>query len=160
FLALARRDAGGWRDSLAGWLHEVAWRTSTKLKVANARRRAREARAARDLAASPGAEPGLATALDEELLRLPAGCRDALVLCYFEAVPRSEAARQLGLSLRTLDRRLDEGRGVLRDRLERRGATLEALLAGPSPLPAELVAGAVRGFPTRVFALAPGKGTL
>src|SRR5262249_38546570 len=54
--------------------------------------------------------------------------RAPLVLCYFESRTRDEAARQLGWSLRTLERRLEQGRKLLRARLLRRGMTLSAAL--------------------------------
>jgi RNA polymerase sigma factor (sigma-70 family) len=60
-------------------------------------------------------------ALDEELQRLPERLRSPLLLCYLSGLTRDEAARQLGWSLGTLKRRLEEGRKVLRVRLERRG---------------------------------------
>src|SRR5436190_577044 len=50
------------------------------------------------------------------------------VLCYLESRTRDEAARQLGWSLRTLERRLEQGRKLLRARLQRRGVTLSAAL--------------------------------
>src|SRR5260221_10498343 len=49
-------------------------------------------------------------ALDEELQRLPARWRSPLLLCYLSGLTRDEAARQLGWSLGTLKRRLEEGR--------------------------------------------------
>ena len=57
--------------------------------------------------------------LDDELGRLPAKWRTPLVLCYLDGLTRDEAARQLGWSLRTLHRRLDEGRQQLREGQER-----------------------------------------
>src|SRR5439155_6530723 len=60
-------------------------------------------------------------ALDEELQRLPERLRSPLLLCYLSGLTRDEAARQLGWSLGTLKRRLEEGRKTLRIRLERRG---------------------------------------
>jgi WD40 repeat protein len=42
-------------------------------------------------------------------------------LCYLSGLTRDEAARQLGWSLGTLKRRLEQGRQTLRLRLERRG---------------------------------------
>ena len=65
---------------------------------------------------------------DEELRRLPEGYRSALVLCYLEGHTRDEAAGRLGWSLGTLKRRLERGRALLRQRLERRGYTLPAVL--------------------------------
>ncbi len=62
-------------------------------------------------------------ALDEELQRLPERLRSPLVLCYLSSLTRDEAARQLGWSLGTLKRRLEEGRQTLRTRLARRGIT-------------------------------------
>ena len=60
-------------------------------------------------------------ALDEELQRLPERLRSPLLLCYLSGLTRDEAAKQLGWSLGTLKRRLEEGRKTLRIRLERRG---------------------------------------
>ena len=60
-------------------------------------------------------------ALDEELQRLPEQWRSPLLLCYLSGLTRDEAARQLGWSLGTLKRRLEEGRKALRLRLDRRG---------------------------------------
>jgi RNA polymerase sigma factor (sigma-70 family) len=60
-------------------------------------------------------------ALDEELQRLPERLRSPLLLCYLSGLTRDEAARQLGWSLGTLKRRLEEGRQTLRTRLARRG---------------------------------------
>jgi RNA polymerase sigma factor (sigma-70 family) len=60
-------------------------------------------------------------ALDEELQRLPERWRSPLLLCYLSGLTRDEAAKQLGWSLGTLKRRLEEGRQALRIRLARRG---------------------------------------
>ena len=60
-------------------------------------------------------------ALDEELQRLPEQWRSPLLLCYLSGLTRDEAAKQLGWSLGTLKRRLEEGRKALRIRLDRRG---------------------------------------
>jgi RNA polymerase sigma factor (sigma-70 family) len=59
--------------------------------------------------------------LEEELQRLPERLRSPLLLCYLSGLTRDEAAKQLGWSLATLKRRLEEGRQALRIRLERRG---------------------------------------
>src|SRR5262245_4859648 len=60
-------------------------------------------------------------ALDEELQRLPERLRAPLLLCYLSGLTRDEAAKQLGWSLATLKRRLEQGRQTLRIRLARRG---------------------------------------
>jgi RNA polymerase sigma factor (sigma-70 family) len=60
-------------------------------------------------------------ALDEELQHLPERLRSPLLLCYLSGLTRDEAAKQLGWSLGTLKRRLEEGRKALRIRLDRRG---------------------------------------
>src|SRR2546427_5212823 len=74
-------------------------------------------------------------ALDEELQHLPERLRSPLLLCYLSGLTRDEAAQQLGWSLRTLKRRLEEGRAALRKRLERRGISTAGLaLAVLSPL--------------------------
>ncbi|HKB37561.1 MAG TPA: sigma factor, partial [Gemmataceae bacterium] len=85
FLALSRGAAStSWRESVAGWLHDVAWRTATKMKTGEARRRSHEARAGKPLSIvmpdASGDEVG--AILDEELRRLPLRYREPLLLCY------------------------------------------------------------------------------
>ena len=130
FLVLARKAAGvGKRDALAAWLHKVAYRVALRTRAGTAQRQKHEQRATGRLGEDPlaaitGRE--LLTVLDEELQALPAPSRAPLILCYLEEQTRDEAARQLGLSVRTLKRRLEQGRATLRRRLERRGLALAA----------------------------------
>ncbi len=156
FLVLARRArAIRKRESLTAWLHGVAYRLAAKARARN-----------RQTAASPlwpGEEPArdladdlswreVRAALDEELDRLSAKYRSALLLHYFEGRTQEEAARQLGCSLSTLKRRLERGRELLRGRLARRGVVpaaplLVALLAegqAPAGVPPTLRQGTVR----------------
>src|SRR5262249_48343062 len=87
-------------------------------------------RAAGGLAAATRGEGrrDLYAALDEELQRLSDQLREPLVLCYLEARTRDQAARQLGWSLRTLGRRLNQGLELLRARLGKRGVELPVAL--------------------------------
>jgi RNA polymerase sigma factor (sigma-70 family) len=132
FLILARKAASiGKRQALAAWLHQVAYRVALRTRAAAAQRRKHEekptGRLGDDpLAAITGRE--LLTVLDEELQALPVPSRGPLILCYLEERTRDEAARQLGLTLATLKRRLERGRAQLRRRLERRGLALAATL--------------------------------
>jgi RNA polymerase sigma factor (sigma-70 family) len=134
FLVLARK-AGSIRcgGSAAAWLHGVARRMAWKVRTEAARRHAREGRAEGGRAvADPLQEITLREAhelLDEQLAQLPEGLRLPLVLCYLEGATQDQAARQLGWSLRTLKRRLGQGRELLRARLARCGLALPAALA-------------------------------
>jgi RNA polymerase sigma factor (sigma-70 family) len=138
FLVLARKAASICKQESVGcWLHGVAHRLALKAKAETARRRNREAKgAARPFENSlckmtwEEIEP----ILDEELGRLADKHRAPLVLCYLEGKTRDEAAQQLGWSIRTLLRRLREGRELLRGRLTRRGVTLGAALITASLL--------------------------
>jgi WD40 repeat protein len=72
---------------------------------------------------------------------------------------REQAALQLGWSLRTLERRLEQGRQILRERLPARGTTLAVLLAlAPAAVPSALadltVRSALGEAPARVAELA------
>jgi C-terminal peptidase prc len=132
FLVLARK-AGTvrWHDSAANWLYGTALRVSAEVRSRNARNRACEqrARATRVEQPAPAATvQELCAALDDELNRLPERYRAPLLLCYLEGCTTDQAARQLGWSLRTLERRLAQGRELLRGRLTRRGLTLSAVL--------------------------------
>jgi RNA polymerase sigma factor (sigma-70 family) len=156
FLVLIRR-AGSvrWQASVGGWLHAVARRTALRARAVAARRRTLPpgadatglARSVEPLAELTARE--LPAVLDEELARLPAPERSALVLCYLEGLTRDEAAARLGWSVGTLKRRLEFGRRRLRDRLSARGLALPAaltatLVAGPGALPAALSAAILR----------------
>ena len=117
----------------------LAGRDSLSRLYGVARRLARQARLAEICACSERAsgivhaeatvhDPGwdeLLLVLDEELQRLPERYRSPLLLCYLEGRTQDEATKQLGWSLSTLRRRLEERpRVVVRYRMTRRGATL------------------------------------
>jgi RNA polymerase sigma factor (sigma-70 family) len=132
FLVLARK-AGAIRksESLAGWLHRVAFRAATRLRAARSRRLARQAPLA-DVPQADSAEEltvrETQRALEEELNRLADRYRAPLLLCCVQGRTRDEAAQQLGWSLGVLRGRLDRGRELLRARLARRGIALSAAL--------------------------------
>jgi RNA polymerase sigma factor (sigma-70 family) len=135
FLTLARK-AGSVRkrESVASWLHGVAYRLALKARTGAWKRRSRPAPSATRETADPLDEltgRDLCAVLDEELRRLPEKYRAPLVLCHLEGQTQDEAARRLGCPLGTLRSRLDRGRELLRTRLARRGLALSAvLLAG------------------------------
>jgi hypothetical protein len=64
----------------------------------------------------------LSAALHEELSRLPEKYRSPIVLCHLEGLSNEHAALQLGVPVRSIQRRLAQGRERLRLRLTRRGA--------------------------------------
>jgi RNA polymerase sigma factor (sigma-70 family) len=132
FLTLAQGASRARRcTSLGGWLHGVAYHMALKVREQVARRRRHESRVAAADPGDPLAEVTgreLLAILDEEVHGLAEKYRTPLVLCYLESKTRDEAARALGWSLRTLDRRLVEARRRLRDRLARRGLALPAAL--------------------------------
>src|SRR5262249_13910216 len=92
-----------------------------------ARRRTRETQVAalpEAAAAEPHPWAELRPVLDEELGRLSAGYRAAVVLCDLEGKTRKEAAAQLGLAEGAVASRLARARTVLAKRLPKRGVTL------------------------------------
>jgi outer membrane protein assembly factor BamB len=132
FLVLARKAASvRKRDSLASWLHGVAYHVAKNLRRDLARRSAREAQPPEtpetDVIAEVTRREEQAL-IDEELARMPQRYRATLVLSYLEGKTRDEAARELGWSVGKLRRRLERGRELLCKRLTRRGLTLSAAL--------------------------------
>lgn len=132
FLILARKaGAIGKKESLAGWLHKVAFRVALGLQAKRTKRRAKE-----EPIGDPAAEQttedlalrDLRPIVDAELNRLPNKLRVPLVLCYLEGHTNEEAAEQLGCPKGTLLSRLARGRERLRGRLVRRGVTLSAVM--------------------------------
>ena len=149
FLVLARRAGSLWvRDSLGPWLHATALRVAAVARSARARRRAHEREAAARAVETSGtpAFDDLGAALHEELGRLPARERAAVVLCYLEGRTCEEAARDLGCPAGTIKSRLAAARARLRERLARRGlaptiGAMGAFLAAkgaPAAVPAAL----------------------
>ena len=128
FLVLARKAASVVRrEKVANWLYGVAVRTAKEARGRAARRRAREERVSTPVHVEPpddGFPHELQAILDEELARLPARYRGAVVLCELEGLSRPEAARRLGVPEGTLSSRLSRAKAQLRDRLVRRGVTL------------------------------------
>jgi C-terminal peptidase prc len=152
FFVLARKaGAIRWHDSVGSWLHEVAFRLSKESRVKAARRRFHESNAAELRAANPAPARDLEVfdLLDEELHHLPVKYRAPLLLCYQEGRTSDQAAQELGWSLRSLQRRLSQGRELLRGRLARRGVTLSSALllavlsqgSADAALPAAIIVG-------------------
>jgi RNA polymerase sigma factor (sigma-70 family) len=153
FLVLARKAGSlAWRDSVANWLYEVTHRLAREANAAACRRRLHERRVPVRPTSDPLRELTLREAqdlFDEELNRLPTTCRAPLILCHLEGATQDEAARQLGCSLATCKRRLEQGRNLLRIRLSRRGlglsAALSAVLLPPTRTAAAVPPSLVRG---------------
>jgi RNA polymerase sigma factor (sigma-70 family) len=182
FLVLGLK-AGSLRawESLGGWLHQVAYRTAQKVKIAAARRRKYDGRAEVASVADPLTQITVQEAhelLDKELVRLPDKFRVPLVLCYLEGLTRDEAAQRLGWSPSILKSRLEQARDRLRARLQGRGLGLSGALvaalvaegtAAPAGVPCALLVETARaavrsaagalpasGVPARVSEVAEG----
>lgn len=117
--------------------------------------------------------------LDEELTRLPDRLRGPVVVCLLQGRTQEQAVAELGGSVRTVRRRLEEAKRLLRLRLERRGVVPavaaglaagigEATAAVPAELPGRTVAtafdflagGAAVSAPAAVIAKGVAMGTL
>ena len=134
FLVLVKK-AGSVRvdDSLGRWLYGVSVRVARRSRAVRGRRKSREEPVSEELPAAPSYDADqcdLRAVLDEELIRLPATYRAALVLCYLEGYTHEQAARQLGWPVGTVRSRLARGRERMRLRLMRRGLAPSAGLSG------------------------------
>jgi RNA polymerase sigma factor (sigma-70 family) len=157
FLVLACRAAAVRKAASVGsWLIGVAGRVARQTRRQETRRAAGvsrlvgEAHQPADAGRSPEVAE-LAAVLDDELTRLPDALRAAVVLCLVEGRTQEQAAGAIGGSVRTVRRRLDEAKALLRSRLERRGvvpAVAAGLVTSPptaSAVPPELVRRTVEG---------------
>ncbi len=133
FVVLVRRAGSLWvRDSLGPWLHQVARRVATCARKASARRRLHEGKAAEKAArAIPESSPDdLGPILHEEVDRLPAAYRSAVVACLLEGLTPEQASRRLGWPVGTVQSRLARGRERLKECLTRRGLAPSCGLGG------------------------------
>src|SRR5262245_3399062 len=116
FLVLARNTGAiRKRETVANWLHGVAYRTALKAKRSAARRRSHEARL-RPPSSRPAPSPTwdeVQGVLDEEIQRLPEPFRAAFVLCVLESKTVPEAAVELGCKNGTVSSRLTRARRQL-----------------------------------------------
>lgn len=134
FLLLSRKAHTLRRiEALPCWLHGVVHRLAVQARRAQVRRREREAR----VLPAPSVDPldeltarELVAVLDEEIGKLPENQRAPLILCCLEGLSQEEAAKRLGCSADAVRGRLERGRQRLRQRLEKRGLTLPAVLGG------------------------------
>jgi cobalt-zinc-cadmium efflux system membrane fusion protein len=129
FLALACKARSiARRESLGSWLYKVAYRIALRL-----RRQPRLCGQPEEVAgpAHEATSDELTVVLDEEVSRLPAAYRAAVVLCYLQGHTHESAARLLGCAPGTIAWRLSWARQRLRDRLARRGL---GSLSGPGLL--------------------------
>jgi RNA polymerase sigma factor (sigma-70 family) len=129
FLVLVRRAGSLWvRDSVGPWLYQVAHRTASCARTAAARRRRYERRATEMTArtAHDVDRDDLGTVVHEEVGRLPARYREAIVLCLVEGLTPEQAARHMNCPVGTVHSRLARGRERLRGRLTRRGVAVPA----------------------------------
>jgi RNA polymerase sigma factor (sigma-70 family) len=170
FLALVRSAAGIRRtESLAGWLHGVAYRVALKARRAAARRRKREAAAGQPEPYTPvpdAAWEALQEAVHAEVCRLPDRLRLPFVLCGLQGRPQREVAALLGWQPASVSARLAEARRVLVARLARRGVPAVAAVlggaAGQAAVPAALrqkvlaAAGDPAAVPSHILTLAHG----
>jgi RNA polymerase sigma factor (sigma-70 family) len=128
---------------LGNWLYGVAVNVARKGRELNARRKQHElANAVQTLVADASGSPDgeLREVIDQELSRLPADYRAAVVTCDLEGRTRKEAAGQLGWSEGTVASRLARARSILADRLTRRGVAVPAAGLGVALGPPSLAA--------------------
>lgn len=173
FFVLARKAGSlNWHESIAGWLHDTARRTSLKLRGSTARRRVVEQQAAEarleggatHATSDPSSQAGvheLSAMLDEELARLPAKFREVILLSQIEGLSRDELAERLGISVAAVKDRLERGREQLRARLVNRGVSLTAVALAawlvPTTASAAGSTGLVAGTAQAAGAFATGK---
>ena len=133
FLVFARKaeDRSRRPDRLGPWLYRVTRTVAHRARLGAARRRACEAKAATPSQAShePPEADDVRPLLHDEIDRLPASYRSAVVLCYLQGQTHEEAAHRLNWPVGTVRGRLARARSLLRDRLTRRGVTLSAGLS-------------------------------
>ncbi len=132
FLLLARHSADiRNQESLASWLHGVAYRMAHNAKRSTFRRRKYEEKVKPAPSVDQGAElewREVQAILDDEIQRLPETYRTPFILFYLESRKQTDIAQQLKIKEGTVWSRLAHARRLLQERLSRRGVALPAVL--------------------------------
>ncbi len=152
FVVLATKAASldGSRP-LGPWLYAVASHVATRARAMIGRRRKRETLTGTvpDVPDESSGGTGFrggddrAAILDEEIGRLSAACRDAVVLCELQGLTRKQAAAKLGIAEGTLSSRLAAARKTLASRLRARGVVPTSVIISAIFVPTDLVAATV-----------------
>ncbi len=152
FVVLATKAASlDGNRPLGPWLYAVACHVSTRARAMIGRRRKRETLTGTvpDVPDTSSGGTGFqagddqAAILDEEIGRLSAACRDAVVLCELQGLTRKQAAAKLGIAEGTLSSRLAAARKTLAARLRARGVAPAAGVISALFVPTDLAAATV-----------------
>lgn len=129
FLELARK-AGGITQSVAAWLHRVAWnRACDAVRRESTRKRVEEAMAETWHTDHEATWPDIEPHVDASLNELPNELREVLVLYFLEGRTQAEVARHLGKNQATVSRAIERGISAMREALRSRGVITGAGLA-------------------------------
>jgi RNA polymerase sigma factor (sigma-70 family) len=138
FLVLARKAASiGRRQAVAAWLYQVAYRLA--VRVAVRRKPSDGADLDRLPAASADGDPEAVRFLHDELARLPEKYRAPVLLCFFDGLSHTDAARRLGWPIGSVAGRIARAKELLHRRLMRRGVTVPAVGLAVAAEPAFVV---------------------
>ena len=123
FLELARK-AGSITQSVAAWLHRVAWnRACDVVRRETARKRVEDAMAETWYTDREATWPDIEPHVDEALNELPQELREVLVLYFLEGRTQAEIARHLDRNQATVSRAIERGISAMREALKTRGIT-------------------------------------
>ena len=129
FLELARK-ASGITQSVAAWLHRVAWnRACDVVRRETTRKRVEDAMAESWHTDCEATWPDIEPHVDEALNELPQELREVLVLYFLEGRTQTEIARHLDRNQATVSRAIERGISAMRESLRTRGVIAGAGLA-------------------------------
>jgi RNA polymerase sigma factor (sigma-70 family) len=121
FLELARK-AGGITQSVAAWLHRVAWnRACDVVRRESTRKRVEEAMAETWHTDREATWLDIEPHVDASLNELPNELCEVLVLYFLEGRTQAEVARHLGKNQATVSRAIERGISDMREALRSRG---------------------------------------
>jgi len=121
FLELARK-AGDITQSVAAWLHRVAWnRACDVVRQESTRRRVEESMAETWHTDREATWSDIEPHVDDAFNELPNDLREVLVLYFLEGRTQAEVARHLGRNQGTASRAIERGVQAMREALGARG---------------------------------------